>query len=261
MTTLYVGRVFDERRGSYLGPKGCRRTQTTARPVPRKRYPGNRGRWSRQSADEVQNDDDEENVGMNSKATKADTKRTELKHSRAALWTIQHAVDAVANSIRQLKTLQGHVYVGYRGALSTLQMARHHSLNDRDLNLVEDCVGKLAQRADWPATMRSRTRHESLERPLSDTESSVVTSLVGSALAVSAGTLDITEYLDALYGGLAVTAAAAARSAYSVTAETHRKRADKLMLRLDQLCANQRIAWAFTAGAENQPSIFRRTLH
>jgi len=240
---------------------GFRRTPTTARPVPRKPYPGNRGRWSRQSADEVQNDDDEENVGMNSKATKADTKRTELKHSRAALWTIQHAVDAVANSIRQLKTLQGHVYGGYRGALSTLQMARHHSLNDRDLNLVEDCVGKLAQRADWPATMRSRTRHESLERPLSDTESSVVTSLVGSALAVSAGTLDITEYLDALYGGLAVTAAAAARSAYSVTAETHRKRADKLMLRLDQLCANQRIAWAFAAGAENQPSIFRRTLH
>ena len=98
---------------------------------------------------------------MNSKATKADTKRTELKHSRAALWTIQHAVDAVANSIRQLKTLQGHVYGGYRGALSTLQMARNHSLNDRDLNLVEDCVGKLAERADWPATMRSRTRHES----------------------------------------------------------------------------------------------------
>ena len=102
---------------------------------------------------------------------------------------------------------------------------------------------------------------EVLERPLSDTESSVVASLVGSALAVSAGTLDITEYLDALYGGLAVTAAAAARSAYSVTAETHRKRADKLMLRLDQLCANQRIAWAFAAGAEDQPSIFRRTLH
>ena len=89
----------------------------------------------------------------------------------------------------------------------------------------------------------------------------MVASLVGSALAVSAGTLDITEYLDALYGGLAVTAAATARSAYSVTAETHRKRADKLMLRLDQLCANQRIAWAFAAGAEDQPSIFRRTLH
>jgi hypothetical protein len=52
---------------------------------------------------------------MNSKATKADTKRTELKHSRAALWTIQHAVDAVANSIRQLKTLQGHVVWGLSG--------------------------------------------------------------------------------------------------------------------------------------------------
>jgi hypothetical protein len=72
-----------------------------------------------------------------------------------------------------------------------------------------------------------------------------VTRLAGSAIAVSTEMLDIGERLDALYGGLTVTAAAAARSALaSVTDETHRKRADKLMLRLDQLCANQRICRA-----------------
>ena len=197
---------------------------------------------------------------MRSRARRS--RRTEVQQSRAALWTIQLAVDAVADTISQLKTLQGNVYRGYRVALSTLQMARHHSLSDGDLTLVEDCVGKLAQRADWPAAMRSRGRHKRLERPLSDAESSGVTRLAGSAIAVSAEMLDTGERLAALYGGLAVTAAAAARSAFaSVTDETHRKRADKLMLRLDQLCANQRIAWAFAAGADEQPSIFRRTLH
>ena len=134
---------------------------------------------------------------MSSNATKAQTRRADLKHSRAALWTIQHAVDAVANCVRQLKTLQGHVYGGYRVALSTLQMARHHSLSDRDLTLVENCVGKLAKRADWPATMRSRGRHKRLERPLSDTDSSVVAGLAGSALAVSAEMLDVGERLNA----------------------------------------------------------------
>jgi hypothetical protein len=178
------------------------------------------------------------------------------------LWTIRLAVDTVADNISQLKTLQDKVYRGYRVALSTLQMARHHSLRDGDLTLVEDCVGKLAQRADWPAAMRSRSGHKRLERPLSDVESSGVTRLAGSAIAVSAEMLDTGERLDALYGGLAVTAAATARSALAgVTDETHRKRAEKLMLRLDQLCANQRIAWAFAAGADEQPSTFRRTLH
>jgi hypothetical protein len=197
---------------------------------------------------------------MPSRATKA--RKTEVQQSRAALWTIQLAVDAVADSISQLKILQSNVYRGYRVALPTLQMARHHSLSDGDLTLVEDCVGKLAQRADWPAAMRSRSRHKRLERPLSDAESSGVTRLAGSAIAASAEMLDISERLDALYGGLAVTAAAAARAAFaSVTDETHRKRADKLMLRLDQLCANQRIAWAFAAGADVQPPAFRRTLH
>jgi hypothetical protein len=147
---------------------------------------------------------------MASRATRA--RRSEIQQSRAALSTIQLAVGAVADSIRQLKTLQDNVYRGYRVALSTLQMARHHSLSDGDLTLVEDCVGKLAQRADWPAALRSRSRHKRLERPLSDAESSGVSRLAGSAVAVSAEMLDTGERLDALYGGLAVTAAAAARS-------------------------------------------------
>ena len=73
--------------------------------------------------------------------------------------------------------------------------------------------------------------------------------------------LDITEQLDVWYGGLVVTAAAAASSALPrVTSAGHRKRVDKLMLRLEQLCANTHIAWAFAAGQEVQPPPLR-TLH
>src|SRR5262249_41363864 len=105
-----------------------------------------------------------------------------LKDSRAALWTIQLAVDAVADSIRQLKLLRDQVHRGHRTALTTLGMARHHSLIDGDREQVEASVGRFARFADWPATMRARSRQEHLERPLSDAESRELTSLAGSAL-------------------------------------------------------------------------------
>ena len=114
---------------------------------------------------------------------------------------------------------------------------------------------------DWPLAMRSRTSFEPLERPLSDAESRLLANLAGSALLVAGGMLDITAQLDAWYGGLVVTAAAAARSALpSVTSEKHRMRANKLILRLEQLCANTHIAWAFAAGDEDRPPPLR-TLH
>jgi hypothetical protein len=73
--------------------------------------------------------------------------------------------------------------------------------------------------------------------------------------------LDITEQLDAWYGGLAVAAAAVARSALAnVTSQGHRKRADKLMLRLEALCTNTQIAWAFAASGQDRPQP-PRTLH
>ena len=198
---------------------------------------------------------------MSTKSKRAITRIAEAKHSRAALWTIQLAVDAVADSVRQLKSLQGRVYRGHQAALWALQMARHHSLNNRHQTLVEHCVGKLAERVDWPATIRKRTRREYLERPLGDTESSVVCGLAGSAFVVASGMLDISEQLDAWYGGLALIAATAARSAVSsVTVEAHKRRAAKLMDRLDQLCCDERIAWAFAAGADD-PSLADRTLH
>jgi hypothetical protein len=192
---------------------------------------------------------------------RAQTPKALLKQSRAALWTIQLAVDAVADSIQQLKLLQDHAYRGHRAALVTLRLARHHSLNDCDLRRVEDSVGKFARLADWPAAKRARSRYEHLERPLCDTESRQVANLAGSALLVAAGMLDITEQLDAWYGELAVTAAAVARSALAkVTSRGHRRRADKLMLRLAELCTNTHIAWAFAAGAQDRPQP-PRTLH
>jgi hypothetical protein len=193
--------------------------------------------------------------------TKRATTKTEANYSRAALWTIQHAVDALADSIRHVQMLRDYAHRSHSAALVTLRMARHHTLNDGDLRLVEDCVGKLAQRMDWPASLRTRTRQEHLERPLSETESSEITNLAGGALGIASGTLDIEEQMVSWYGGFAVAAVAAARSALSsVTAVTHRRRADKLMHRLEQLCDDHRIAWAFVAGAEHKP-ISHRTLH
>jgi hypothetical protein len=189
------------------------------------------------------------------------TRKALLKQSRAALWTIQLAVDAVADSIHQLKLLQGHAHRGHRAALVTLRLARHHALNDCDLQRVEDTVGKFARLTDWPAAVRARSRYEHLERPLSDTESRQVANLAGRALLVAAGMLDITEQLDAWYGGLAVAAAAVARSALAnVTSQAHRKRADKLMRRLEELCTNTHIAWAFAASGQDRPQP-PRTLH
>jgi hypothetical protein len=95
----------------------------------------------------------------------AQTRKRLLKQSRAALWTIQLAVDAVADSIHQLKLLQGHAHRGHRAALVTLRLARHHALKDCDLQRVEDTVGKFARLTDWPAAMRARSRYEHLERP------------------------------------------------------------------------------------------------
>ena len=99
------------------------------------------------------------------------TRKLRLKESRAALWTIQLAVDAVSDSIRQLKLLRDHVHRGHRTSLATLRMARHHCLNEEDMRRVEESVTKFARLADWPPTMRDRGRYEHFERPLSDAES------------------------------------------------------------------------------------------
>src|SRR5262245_13169555 len=184
-----------------------------------------------------------------------------LKDSRAALWTIQLAVDAVADSIRQLKLLRNQVHSGHRTALTTLRMARHHSLTDGDLSQVESSVGRLARFADWPSTRRARSRKEHLERHISDAERRGVARMAGAALTRAAGLLDVGERLDVWYGSLAVTAAAVARSALpKVSCERHRRRADKLMLRLDQLASNSLIAWAFAASGKDRPAPVR-TLH
>jgi hypothetical protein len=189
------------------------------------------------------------------------TRKAQLKQSRAALRTIQIAVDAVAASIQHLKSLQAHAHRGHRAALVTLRLARHHCLNDCDLLRVEEAVGKFARLTDWPAALRARSRYEQLERPLNNTESRQVANLAGSALLVAAGMLDVTEQLDACYGRLAVTAAAVARSALmKVTSQSHRERADKLMLRLEELCGSAQIAWAFAANDADRPQP-ARTLH
>jgi hypothetical protein len=108
-------------------------------------------------------------------------KKAHLKRSRAALRTIELAVDTVAHSIRQLKVLRTHMHRGHRRALLALSTARHHSLSEADLGRVEDMVGGYARVADWPANMRSRSPHDHLERPLSEAESTVLAVLAGRA--------------------------------------------------------------------------------
>jgi len=198
--------------------------------------------------------------------TQSRTKQAELKHSRAALRTIELAVETVAHSIQQLKALRRHMYRGHRQALSALHMARHHSLKDTDNKRVEEMVGGYAQSADWPAMMRSRGSQPQLERPLSDTESTVLAVFAGQALSVATGALTVCEQADNWYGGLAVAAAVTARLALpSVTAEAHQRRAQKLMTRLEQLCGNDHIHWAFVAAAGRSPAVRppspRTTLH
>jgi hypothetical protein len=196
------------------------------------------------------------------KARTARARTSEAAHSRAALWTIQLAVDAVADALRRLGTLQGQVYRSHRAALATLQMARHHPLKAADLNLVEDRFGQLARRLDWPQGIRARAHYEHLGRPLTDPESRMIGSWAGSALALTDGMLDISEQLDLGYAGLVVSAAGAARAAsFRVTAEAHKRKAAKLLLRLDQLCADERVAWAFAVPGEDEQALPRRLLH
>jgi len=188
-----------------------------------------------------------------------------MQNSRAALRTIQLAVETVTHCIQQLKVLRRQLHRGHQEALSALHAARHHTLNDDDIKRVEEMVGGYAQAADWPATMRSRSPHDDLKRALSDTESNVLAIMAQQALTVAAGALTIGEQLDNWYGGLAVVAAVAGRLALpSVTAKAHRRRADKLMARLEQLCADDQINWAFAAAAGRSPA-FRppplQTLH
>ena len=193
------------------------------------------------------------------RATKP-ARKAHLKRSRAALCTIELAVDTVAHSIRQLKVLRAHMHRGHRRALFALSTARHHSLSEADLRRVEDMVGGYARVADWPANMRSRIPHDHLERPLSEAESTVLAVLAGQALTVAAGALTVCEQLDNWYGGLAVAAAVAGRLALpSVTIEAHRRRADKLMTRLEHLCANDQIKWAFVAAAGRSPAVRPRS--
>jgi hypothetical protein len=188
--------------------------------------------------------------------SKAPTRKAALKCSRAALRTIELAVETVTHSIRQLKVLRRHMHRGHREALSALHMARHHSLSDADIKRVEEIVRGYAQVADWPATMRSRRPHDHLARPLSDAESSVQAILAGQALTVAAGLLTVGEQLDNWYGGLAVAAAVAGRLALpSVTVEAHRRRAYKLISQLEQLCANEQIHWAFVAAAGRSAAV------
>jgi hypothetical protein len=197
-------------------------------------------------------------------ATRAKTKRPttrEANHSRAALGTIHLAVETVADSVRHLKSLQGHVLQGHRAAVRALQMARHHPLRESDQSLVEDGVSQLSSRMDWSEAIHMQTQREHLERPLTNTESSMVRHLASSAVQLACGTLDISELLDAWYGELVLIAVATARTALpAVTVEAHRRRAARLLGRLELLCGDERIAWAFTEGSR-RPSPVGRTLH
>jgi hypothetical protein len=151
------------------------------------------------------------------------------------------ALVSVADSIELLTKLHDNAHLAYKGALEAFQMARHHPLTAPDLCLIEKRATALADQFDWPASARARGMCPHLERPLTNYESSIITHWGNSAFAITVVLLDVGGLLDGIYGSFVATAAAAARSARSkVTADAHQKRADKLMLRLDQLCAGDR---------------------
>jgi hypothetical protein len=114
------------------------------------------------------------------------------------------------------------------------------------LRRVEEGVAELAKRLDWGAGSGIRSRYDQLVRPLTSKESSEIKTWAMAAWGITVGMLDLSELLDEWYGKLVVAAAAAARSAFpKVTAEAHRKQAAEFIRRLDQLCTDERIAWAF----------------
>jgi hypothetical protein len=178
---------------------------------------------------------------------------------------MQLAVDAVADALRRLSALQDQVYGGHRAALGNLQVARHHPLKAAYLSPIEKCFDHLAKRLDWPRGVRSRAPNEHLDRPLGDRECRMIASWGASAFALTVGMLDIYEQLGDWYADLVVSAAGAARAAaYKVTVKAHKTKADTLLLRLDRLCADQRVAWAFPVPGEDDDgwrSMSGRRLH
>jgi hypothetical protein len=158
------------------------------------------------------------------------------------------AVATVEDGIKRLGMLQDYLYRAHRAALGSFQAARHHSLEGRDLHLVEAGMRKLAQHLDWPAALGERTPQEDLDRPLTDGEAGGITRWASSAFTIAGEMLDLSALLDDWYGDLVRWAAEAARSAaLRVTVWQHRKAAGKLIFRLDQLCADERIAGALAA--------------
>jgi hypothetical protein len=179
---------------------------------------------------------------MRSTTNKPVAPTAEVDASRAALTTIEVAVATVEDGIEQLGRLQDCLYSARLGAVATFQGARHHSLNGRDLHLIEECADLLAQRLDWPARLAGRTSPNHLARPLTDAESWQVGRWATSAYEITASMLDVSRLLDVGYAQVVASTADVARSAFAqVTAEEDKQKAVKLMLRLDQLCADERI--------------------
>lgn len=190
---------------------------------------------------------------MSSKVRKSQT--SEHKQSRAALTTIEMSVGAVADAFKQLSTLQEQLYQAHLEARATFQVARHHALKGRDLRAIEEFAGELAERFDWPEGLAARAHCDHLERPLTDDQSWEIGRCAASAFAVTDGMLTVSGMVEELYGTLVESAANAARSAMpKATAAVHRREATKLMLRLDQLCADERLekAVAFAASARDE---------
>jgi hypothetical protein len=178
---------------------------------------------------------------MTMKVKNARGRTAEYKQSRAALRTIEMAVATVEDGIKRLGMLQDYLYRAHRAALGGFQAARHHSL--------------LVRHLDWPAALGARVPHEHVDRSLTDREADKIVLWAGSAFEITGGMLTLSTLLDGWYGDLVRSAAEAARSAaLKVTVWQHR--ASELILLLDQLCADERIAGPLVlAGARKKDDL------
>jgi hypothetical protein len=175
--------------------------------------------------------------------------RTSEKQSRAALATIESAVATVAEAVKQLGLLQRDLSRAHRAALESFQVARHHPLTGHHLEGMERLARTLADRRGGPSAIRDRAANDHLERPLSHSESWQIGRWASSAAVIAAGLPHLGDtVVDEWYGDLVASAADAARSALpKVTVEAHKRRAARLMLRLDHLCSDVRIAQPLAA--------------
>jgi hypothetical protein len=149
---------------------------------------------------------------------KAMTSRTlELKKSRAALSTIQMAVDAVAGAVKEWSALQKHLCRAHQEAVSTFQAIHPQPFKGRET--LEESAGELARRLVWPKCLATRSPHDHPKAPMTFDLVSDTGRWAFSTFMIADCVHVVVRMLDRGFGVLVEDATHAARSELSNVTE------------------------------------------